>query len=119
MAEMKEQLKVLVNSNADAAPVVPAPEQNNRKIPSEAKVIVYQWLVSHVRYPYPTHAEFEQLRVACKIDTTQRMQNLMVATRHKCLVMGEKRRIGPFMRTTWTLPQKNWVQTELGRWLRD
>jgi hypothetical protein len=118
---------VLVNANAAAAPaapvvpavVAPAPEQNNRKIPSEAKVIVYQWLVSHVRYPYPTHAEFEQLRVECNIDTTARIKNLVAATRHKCLVKGEKRREGPYLRTTWSLPQKTWTQTDIGRWLRD
>jgi hypothetical protein len=110
---------------APAAPVVPVVavvmERKTQKIPQEAKVIAYQWLVTHIKHPYPTHAEFEQLelRVECSIDTTLRMQNLMVATRHKCLVKGEKRRVGPFMRTTWTLPQKNWTQTEPGRWLRE
>jgi hypothetical protein len=52
-------------------------------------------------------------------ESTVRMQNLVVATRHKCLVKGDKRRIGPYLRTTWSLPQKTWTQTELGRWLRE
>jgi hypothetical protein len=47
------------------------------------------------------------------------MQNLVVATRHKCLVKGEKRRVGTYMRTSWSLPEKNWVQTDIGRWLRE
>mgnify|MGYP002629471575 FL=1 len=82
-------------------------------------MIAYQWLVTHVKYPYPTHAEMEELRVECGMDTTLRMQNLMAATRYKCLVKGEKRRVGPYLRTSWSLPQKTWTQTELGRWLRD
>ena len=52
-------------------------------------------------------------------ESTVRMQNLVVATRHKCLVKGDKRRIGPYLRTTWSLPLKTWTQTELGRWLRE
>jgi hypothetical protein len=52
-------------------------------------------------------------------ESTVRMQNLVVATRHKCLVKGEKRRVGTYMRTSWSLPQKTWTQTELGRWLRE
>ena len=52
-------------------------------------------------------------------ESTVRMQNLVVATRHKCLVKGDKRRIGPYLRTSWSLPQKTWTQTELGRWLRE
>ena len=52
-------------------------------------------------------------------ESTVRMQNLVVATRHKCLVKGEKRRVGTYMRTSWSLPEKNWVQTDIGRWLRE
>ena len=52
-------------------------------------------------------------------ESTVRMQNLVVATRHKCLVKGDKRRVGPYLRTSWSLPEKTWVQTDIGRWLRE
>ena len=105
---------------ATAVPVVPLVSmQKNKKIPPETKVLVYQWLIGHIKHPYPNHTELEELRVQCDIESTVRMQNLVVATRHKCLVKGEKRRVGTYMRTSWSLPEKNWVQTDIGRWLRE
>jgi hypothetical protein len=105
---------------ATAVPVVPLVcVQKNKKIPPETKVLVYQWLIGHIKHPYPNHTELEELRVQCDIESTVRMQNLVVATRHKCLVKGEKRRVGTYMRTSWSLPEKNWVQTDIGRWLRE
>ena len=105
---------------ATAVPVVPLVSvRKNKKIPPETKVLVYQWLIGHIKHPYPNHTELEELRVQCDIESTVRMQNLVVATRHKCLVKGEKRRVGTYMRTSWSLPEKNWVQTDIGRWLRE
>ena len=113
---------------APAGPVEPprhapgtAPCRNYRKIPEEAKAVVYEWLVRHIKHPFPTAAELEELRQQCEIDTCERMRNLVSSTRHRCLQKDQGGR-GPYSRIRWSLPKPRpaaWVQTGIGAWLRE
>lgn len=71
---------------------------------------MYEWLVCHIRNPYPMVEELAELCQWCDIAVAKRMGVLVNNTRHKHLVKGYRRGC----RCKWSVPPARvWVQTAI------